>query len=576
MCKIMMDTEKKQASPVCDNEFKEELLSKLNELRNEKILCDVTLRIEGEDFSAHRCVLSAASPYFRSMFTSGFKENESSVVELEELKSPAAASEALRFIYTGEAFVNECIAQDLVKLADYLLIPRLKTKMSEYLRYSINTTNCLALESFASQYDCKELKEAAIAYKFKNFVSVVKSDDFKALDFEEVKELISHDEIVVSKEEDVYEAVVSWVKHDILSRECLFPELLKCLRLFSMSKYGLRKILTEELVFKSKTCTSILLEGLDFFLFPDNFQGKSLKPRACFKNSNESVVILTGGHDSSFSPGTSSTNCLVISTNHWQRLPTMPLPRTRHGAAVCCGHLFVVGGKSSDPMCSYNPKQNKWISCANELPSPLNCSLTSFNEELYLIGGNNHWKSVDKYDPKLEEWKRIEPMKTGRASHCAVAMGNLIYVLGGWCSGVCHRGVECFDPSANQWTEKPSMTVARRCAGAATSSGKIFVVGGYNDKACTTLLETCEMFDPEVNQWSLVSSPIAPRAACAMVSFDHHLYLFGGEKPDSSKLDSVERYDVQNDKWEIFGTMPEKLACVQATVLLLPKKFIDA
>ena len=121
MCKIMMDTEKKQASPVCDNEFKEELLSKLNELRNEKILCDVTLRIEGEDFSAHRCVLSAASPYFRSMFTSGFKENESSVVELEELKSPAAASEALRFIYTGEAFVNECIAQDLVKLADYLL-----------------------------------------------------------------------------------------------------------------------------------------------------------------------------------------------------------------------------------------------------------------------------------------------------------------------------------------------------------------------------------------------------------------------------------------------------------------------
>ena len=61
---------------------------------------------------------------------------------------------------------------------------------------------------------------------------MVKSDDFKALDFEKVKQLVSHDEIIVSKEEEVYEAVVSWVKHDILSRECLFPELLKCLRLF--------------------------------------------------------------------------------------------------------------------------------------------------------------------------------------------------------------------------------------------------------------------------------------------------------------------------------------------------------
>ena len=83
------------------------------------------------------------------------------------------------------------------------------------------------------------------------------------------------------------------------------------------------------------------------------------------------------------------------------------------------------------------------------------------------------------------------------------------------------------------------------------------------------------MFDPVQDQWSLVSSPVVPRAACAMVTFDNHLYLFGGEDRTYCKYDSVECYDVQNDKWKLCGTMPRKLACVQASLLLLSKKFLD-
>jgi len=290
---------------LCDMEFKQELLSKLNELRKESTLCDATLRIEGQDFAAHRCVLSAASPYFRSLFTSGFKENESTVVELQEIKSAAAASEALRFIYTGEVLINVFNAQDLFKVADYLIVPSLKTKVSEYLKESIDATNCLELESFAAQFGCESVEKAAVTFKLQNFVSVVKSDDFKALDFEKVKQLVSHDEIIVSREEEVYDSVISWVKHDILSRECLFPELLKCLRFFSMSKSSLREILQEELVVKSLTCTSILLGGMACFMFPDTFLSMSLKPRECLI-SNESVVILTGGHNDTSGIGINS------------------------------------------------------------------------------------------------------------------------------------------------------------------------------------------------------------------------------------------------------------------------------
>ena len=557
---------------LCDKAFTEELVNKLNELRKDNTLCDVTLQIEGQNFSAHRCVLLAASPYFRSLFTSGFKENKDSVIVLQDTK-PAVLSEALRFIYTGEALVNATNAHDLVKIGDYLLIPRLKTKVSKYLEECIDVTNCLALESFADQFGCESLKQAASEFKLKNFISVVKSEDFKTLNIEKVKQLISHDEIIVSKEDDVYEAIVSWVKHDLMSRECLFSELLKCLRLFSISKYSLQQMLKEELVLKSRTCLSILLEGLEFFFSPDRFLGMPLKPRTCL-STVESAIILTGGHHSN-SVSNQSTYCFLLSNNHWLSLPEMPFPRTRHGAAVCCGQLYVVGGKVEEPACSYNPIQNKWTVIEANTSIRQHCSVVALNEELYVTGGDQYWNSVDKYSPILAEWREVSSMKIGRGAHCAVILGNLIYVLGGMDSSICHNSIECFNPLTNRWSEGPSMNVARQFACAAVSCGKIFVAGGYSNRAFTATEASCEMFDPVQDQWSLVSSLIVPRAACAMVSFDNHLYLFGGEDGTDVKYDSVDCYNVKNNKWEQYGTMPEKLVCVQASLLLLPKQYIN-
>ena len=564
---------KEEAVKLIDGEFKEELLSKLYQLRNEGILCDVTLRIEGQDFAAHRCVLSAASPFFRALFTSELTAvNNSNLLELKELKSTAAA-EALRFMYTGEALVDSTNAQDLLKAADYLIIDGLKTKVARFLKDTINATNCLFLESFGAQLNCELLEHAATTHKLQNFFAVTKSEDFKALNFEKAKELVCRDDIVVSREEEVYEAVVTWVKHDLSSRECLFPELLKCVRLFSMSKYSLREIVgSEELVVKSRTNTRILHEGMDFFMFPDLFQSMSLKSRACLDMYKLGVVV-TGGHQTA-KTASNSVYCFLLTKNRWLSLQKMPQPRTRHGAAVCCGQLYIFGGSEPGKMYSFYPKQNKWTSDVKAFPSRQHCSVTTYNEELYVIGGDGCYRTrVDKYDPALDEWKEVTTMKTPRAAHCAVAMANFIYVIAGEDGEDCLKSVECFNPLTNRWFGIADLNNARKFAAAAASNVKIFVAGGYKDMHFQTIDVSCEMFDPAVNEWSLVSSPTVPRAACGIISFGNHVYLFGGENT-SSKLDSVERYDVQNNKWQHVGTMPEKLSCLQASLLQIPNKYV--
>ena len=133
-----MEDQDEQQTKVIDEKFKDELLHKLDDLRKSNFLCDTTIRAEGQDFSAHRLVLSAASDYFKALFSIDLHvdENQSNFVELNEMKSTTVA-EVLQFIYTGEVSISPSNAQDLVVASDYLMIPGLKSKAAQFLSESM-------------------------------------------------------------------------------------------------------------------------------------------------------------------------------------------------------------------------------------------------------------------------------------------------------------------------------------------------------------------------------------------------------------------------------------------------------
>ena len=558
--------------------YKDELLHKLNELRETNTLCDATIRVQGQDFPAHRCVLSAASSYFRGMFTSPLRERKSGLVELREIKS-STFGDVLWFIYTGEevstTFAN---AQDLVMAADYLIMPSLKAKAAFFLESTLNATNCMALESFASRYNCETLKQAAVTYKVKHFVRVTQSEDFRKLNLRKVKELICMDEINVAEEEEVYEAVMAWVKHDLPSRECLLLELLQCVRWFSMSKYTMRKILHEELIRKNLTCTRLVVDALDLVVFPACSQDTSQRSRLSL-SGYENVVILTGSEDD-FPEET--CDCFVPASNTWVSLPNIPIPRVHHGAAVCGGVLYVMGGSESTPVCCFNPKENEW----NTLDTTLRrkgCTVTSLNEELYVTGGEYSWRDVEIFNPVLNKWRQGESMETSRAGHCAVALQEHIYVIAGHNGVNCLNSAECYNPSTDQWTEIASMSNVRRSAAAVAVGTKVFVFGGYADNVLGVIEPSCEVFDSSTSQWSLIPSLRLPRAGSGIVSIGDTVYVFGGEgvvvddeevylKED---LGDVQCFDIGTNRWHRISFIPcGECSYVQASLLKVPKSLL--
>lgn len=74
----------------CMSNYAREALKMMFMMRSHGMLTDVVLEVKKELFPAHKVVLSAASPYFKAMFTGGLKEAEMSRVQLQGVSSAEA------------------------------------------------------------------------------------------------------------------------------------------------------------------------------------------------------------------------------------------------------------------------------------------------------------------------------------------------------------------------------------------------------------------------------------------------------------------------------------------------------
>ncbi|XP_022448480.1 zinc finger and BTB domain-containing protein 11 isoform X1 [Delphinapterus leucas] len=98
------------------------VLRQLNEQRLSNQFCDVTLLIEGEEYKAHKSVLSANSEYFRDLFIEkGAVSSHEAVVDLSGF-CKASFLPLLEFAYTSVLSFDFCSMADVAILARHLFM----------------------------------------------------------------------------------------------------------------------------------------------------------------------------------------------------------------------------------------------------------------------------------------------------------------------------------------------------------------------------------------------------------------------------------------------------------------------
>ena len=187
--------------------------------------CDIVLIVQdGREFKAHRRVLSEANPFFEKLLNSDIKEAQEGVVRLE-MFTDSIMTATLQFIYTGDVpILAEDNTRDLIVVADYLFLDKLKLLAGEVLVQTLNTSNCISTYYFAERYQCEDLLWNTTKFLLANFISIYAAsrEDDLSMSRREVEMWISSDEINVSAEEDVFNIILAWIDHDRSGRKKYF------------------------------------------------------------------------------------------------------------------------------------------------------------------------------------------------------------------------------------------------------------------------------------------------------------------------------------------------------------------
>lgn len=138
----------------------------LSRMLDEAIHADVTINTIDGTLQAHKAILSASSPVFKSMFHHNLKEKESSTIYIEDMSLEACMA-LLRYLYgtiKEEDFWKHRLS--LLGAADKYSIADLKDACEESLLEDINSTNVLERLQEAWLYRLYKLKKGCLAYLF--------------------------------------------------------------------------------------------------------------------------------------------------------------------------------------------------------------------------------------------------------------------------------------------------------------------------------------------------------------------------------------------------------------------------
>ena len=153
---------------------------------------------DGEEVSAHRCILASRLEYFRSMFCLGWIETSGEHRRLNLPMPGRVVRAVLEFLYRDEcAGVSASDADveficNVLVAADQFLIPRLVEQCERQLVQMLTLKNAAEVLQFAFDYGAKQLARSAMQFLSQNMAAALESRILCALSEDNMERLTEY------------------------------------------------------------------------------------------------------------------------------------------------------------------------------------------------------------------------------------------------------------------------------------------------------------------------------------------------------------------------------------------------
>ena len=134
---------------------------------------DVTFSVTNDSITAHRAILAARCPYFKTMFSGAFKEGSS---EQEPIKigdtTPSAFRAILHYVYTDELQFKDADIIDVMRKAQEIELTRVYNHCVIHCRKKISAQNAIQWLVQADQHQLGDLRDSAFKYVARNMKAI--------------------------------------------------------------------------------------------------------------------------------------------------------------------------------------------------------------------------------------------------------------------------------------------------------------------------------------------------------------------------------------------------------------------
>lgn len=209
-------------------------------------------------------------------------------------------------------------------------------------------------------------------------------------------------------------------------------------------------------------------------------------------------------------------------------------------------------------------------------------------DHLYAIGGvseveeegGEEESACERYDPATDTWRSIRPLGGGRSQHAGCAMpppSSSLLISGGLHCYQVLSSVRCYDATTDTWEPRQSLLTPRADHAMLAIGDKIYVAGGWYEDADTTnriLADTIDVYDAALDRWEVVTRVPTPRYHAGIVSVESKIYLIGGFHSDAMfdrATAAIECYDLETDIWITGENYPQDIWEHTCATLYVPK-----
>uniref|UniRef100_A0A8C5MHG9 Kelch like family member 35 n=1 Tax=Leptobrachium leishanense TaxID=445787 RepID=A0A8C5MHG9_9ANUR len=536
--------DKLQMRMCCGSCHSEEVLQSLNVYRKSGIFTDVILHIDGHDFPCHKVILSASSSYFRAMFGGNHKESSLGVVAVQKISAPIM-SLVLDYMYGGCLTIQEDNVEGILQASDMLHIYRLRDACVKFLESQLHPCNCVGIKKFADSFSIASLAEKSRKLMLEGFVEVSCHEEFLELSQEELVEYLTNEELVVAKEEVVFEAVMRWVNKNRSIRRKALKSLLEHVKLPLLDPvYFMEKVEMDKTVQECIECFPLLHEARMFYILGNEVNSPRARPRRS-TDISETIVII-GGCDKKGLLKLPYTESYHLKSGQWTSLPSVP-GYTKSEFAVCAlkNNIYISGGHiNSDEVWLLNTQLNVWVKVAPLNKGRWRHKMVTVKGEIYAVGGfdgTQRLSSVERYNAFTNSWMAVSPLLEAVSSAAVVSCMNKLYVISGAVDECANTNkVQCYDPKENTWRYLSPAPFCQRCINAVALDGIIYVVGGMQS--------TVFSYNPLTDIWSKAANLPGPLESCGLTVCGGNIHIMGGSDENGEGTDKTFIFDPKTGK----------------------------